>query len=84
MNVAARVLETEKDGMHPFQILFVRMGMTTILCCLYMWYKKVEHFPLGQKKIRGLLVCRGLVGFFGIFGMYCEYSFDLGAIYFRY
>lgn len=70
MNVTTRLLELEGDGMHPFQILFVRMGITAAFCCIWMHYKKVEDFPLGAKGIRRLLVARGLTGFFGIYGMY--------------
>lgn len=72
MNVATRLLELDGEGMHPFQVLFVRMGMTMILCCAYMWFTKVPYFPLGKKEVRKLLVVRGLSGFFGIFGMYCK------------
>jgi hypothetical protein len=70
MNVTTRLLELEGEGMHPFQVLFARMGLTTIFCCLWMWWKKVPS-PLGVKGIRFLLVARSIVGFFGIFGMYC-------------
>lgn len=62
MNLAARLLEVE-SGMHPLQILFGRMSMTTILSCLYMWYNKTPHFPLGPKGIRRVLVIRGVSGF---------------------
>ncbi|KAI1594961.1 EamA domain containing protein [Pyrenophora tritici-repentis] len=57
-------------GYHPFQILFARMSITVICASLYMWYKKTEHFPFGMKEVRSLLVARGLLGFFGVFGMY--------------
>ncbi|KAF7189579.1 putative membrane protein, partial [Pseudocercospora fuligena] len=57
-------------GMHPFQILFARMGITFVLATAWMWYKKTEHFPLGAKGVRWLLVARGFGGFFGVFGMY--------------
>lgn len=70
MNVTTRLLELEGEGMHPFQILFARMGITLICCCFYMWYTSVPYFPFGQKGVRRLLVARGLTGFFGIFGMY--------------
>ncbi|KAL2073232.1 hypothetical protein VTL71DRAFT_10556 [Oculimacula yallundae] len=70
MNVTTRLLELEGEGMHPFQILFARQGLTAIFCSLWMWYGKVPDFPLGEKGIRGLLVARSLTGFFGIFGMY--------------
>jgi drug/metabolite transporter (DMT)-like permease len=73
MNVTTRLLEVEGNngkGMHPFQILFVRMGMTFVLSTGYMWYKKTPHFPLGMPQVRWLLVARGFGGFFGVFGMY--------------
>jgi hypothetical protein len=67
MNLTARLLELEGDGMHPFQVLFARQGLTTICCCVYMWWTKVPDFPLGKKEVRWLLVVRGVSGFFGIF-----------------
>lgn len=73
MNVITRVLELEgDDGMHPFQILFVRMGLTSLFCFAWMWWTNVPDFPLGTKEVRPLLVARGLTGFFGIYGMYCR------------
>jgi len=74
MNVATRLLELEGDGMHPFQILFARQGLTTIFCTVWMWRAKVPDFPLGFKGVRWLLVARSCTGFFGIFGMYCEFD----------
>lgn len=73
MNVTTRLLEIEGNkgkGLHPFQILFARMGITFFLASGYMWWKKTPHFPLGMPAVRGLLVARGLAGFFGVFGMY--------------
>ncbi|PQE26189.1 integral membrane DUF6 protein [Rutstroemia sp. NJR-2017a BBW] len=70
MNVTTRLLELEGDGMHPFQILFARMGLTMLCCCAWMWWKRVPDFPLGKKRVRGLLVARACSGFWGIFGMY--------------
>ncbi|TVY45009.1 putative membrane protein [Lachnellula occidentalis] len=70
MNVTTRLLELEGDGMHPLQILFARMGLTMIFCCMWMWWKSVPDFPFGAKGIRWLLVGRGICGFFGIYGMY--------------
>lgn len=72
MNVATRLLELEGEGMHPLQVLFARMSLTMLLCCAWMWWKKVPDFPFGAKGIRWLLAIRGFVGFFGIFGMYCK------------
>jgi len=63
MNLTARILEFDGEGMHPFQILFARMSMTTVISCIYMYYAKVPHFPFGTKEVRGLLVLRGISGF---------------------
>ncbi|KAF4625877.1 hypothetical protein G7Y89_g12287 [Cudoniella acicularis] len=49
MNVTTRLLELEGEGMHPLQILFARMFLTTIFCCAWMWWKKVPDFPWGAK-----------------------------------
>jgi len=73
MNVTTRLLEVEGNrgnGLHPFQILFARMGITFLLASGYMWYKKTPHFPFGLPEVRWLLVARGFGGFFGVFGMY--------------
>lgn len=70
MNLAARLLELEGEGMHPFRILFARMAITTMFSVAYMYYTKVEHFPFGAREVRGLLIARGLTGFFGIYGMW--------------
>lgn len=70
-----RLLELEGNdgkGFHPFQILFARMGITVVLSSLYMWWKGTPHFPFGAREVQPLLVARGLTGFFGVFGMYCE------------
>ncbi|KAK0634924.1 hypothetical protein B0T17DRAFT_483134 [Bombardia bombarda] len=70
MNLAARLLELDGEGMHPFQILFARMSITAVLSCIYMYWTKVPFFPFGAKEVRWLLVARGLTGFFGIFPMW--------------
>ncbi|KAF2845761.1 hypothetical protein T440DRAFT_459688 [Plenodomus tracheiphilus IPT5] len=73
MNVTTRMLEMEGNdgkGYHPFQILFARMSITVVCSSYYMWYTKTEHFPFGMREVRSLLVARGLLGFFGVFGMY--------------
>lgn len=73
MVVTTRYLEVfgnNGKGFHPFQVLFVRMAITTVLASSYMFYKKTPHFPFGLPEIRWLLILRGFAGFFGIFGMY--------------
>ncbi|GKT49928.1 putative transporter [Colletotrichum spaethianum] len=70
MNLTARLLELEGEGMHPLQVLFARQSVTMICCCAYMYYMKTPDFPFGKRDIRWLLVVRGVTGFFGIFGMW--------------
>ncbi|KAK3340826.1 EamA-like transporter family-domain-containing protein [Neurospora tetraspora] len=75
MNLSARLLELsgegEKEGgMHPFQILFARMFLTSLLSLLYMHWKKIESAPWGRREVRWLLVLRGVTGFFGIFPLW--------------
>ncbi|EFW23309.1 hypothetical protein D8B26_006803 [Coccidioides posadasii str. Silveira] len=72
MNVMTRLLELNGPhgkGMHPFEILFVRMSATTFCSFLYMWYTRVPQ-PFGAPDVRGLLVLRGVSGFIGVFGLY--------------
>ncbi|KAI1763066.1 hypothetical protein GGR53DRAFT_388051 [Hypoxylon sp. FL1150] len=76
MTMATRLLETGfETKFHALQIIFVRMLATSILGCLYMWYKQVPNFPLGRRDIRGLLVVRGLAGFTGLFCSYYSLSY---------
>ena len=74
MVTTCKLLVTDKNfntPIHPVQILFVRMFVTYICCLVYMYVtKSVEEAPFGPKKVRVLLVMRGVVGFFGVFGMY--------------
>ncbi|KAI1139822.1 hypothetical protein F5Y05DRAFT_412003 [Hypoxylon sp. FL0543] len=70
MNLAARLLEVDEDPMHPMQLLFARMVITTICSTLYIWWKRIPHGILGPKEVRWLLLLRGFSGFFGIYGMW--------------
>lgn len=74
MVTTCKLLVTDKDfdaPIHPLQILFIRMFITYVCCALYMVLtKSVEQAPWGPRDIRYLLVLRGLVGFFGVFGLY--------------
>ncbi|MCJ1243471.1 hypothetical protein MMC30_000668 [Trapelia coarctata] len=73
MNAATRMLEVEDTHgppMSPFQILFVRMSITTVCSLAYMYFTGVEHAPFGKGDVRKLLVLRGLTGFVGVYGIY--------------
>lgn len=70
MNMSARLLELEGEGMHPFQVLLARQSLTMLCSILYMWYYQTPGFPFGPKEVRWLLVARGFSGFFGIYGMW--------------
>lgn len=70
MNLSARLLELEGDGMHPFQVLLARQSLTMLCCVTYMWWYSTPGFPFGPKEVRWLLVLRGFSGFFGISGMW--------------
>ena len=61
MNVSARLLEA--GHMHPLQILFLRMTMTTVFSCLYMWWYRIPDFPFGARGVRLVLIARGVSGF---------------------
>ncbi|KAK2625119.1 hypothetical protein QTJ16_005488 [Diplocarpon rosae] len=73
MNVTTRLLELEGEGMHPFQILFARQGLTAVFCTAWMWWQKTPDFPLGSRDTRALLCVRSITGFFGIFGISLQY-----------
>lgn len=49
------------------------MSITVVMAMIYMWWTKTPHFPLGHPEVRWLLVARGMGGFFGVFGMYCQF-----------
>ncbi|KAG8528104.1 uncharacterized protein KY384_007020 [Bacidia gigantensis] len=73
MNVTIRLLEQNSvhgPGMHPFQILFVRMMGTLILSGIYLYWAQVADAPFGARGVRVLLIARGVGGFFGVYGMY--------------
>ncbi|KAH7157029.1 hypothetical protein EDB81DRAFT_788675 [Dactylonectria macrodidyma] len=70
MNLSARLVELEGNGMHPVQVLLLRQLITSLCCTAYMWWMKTPGFPFGPRNIQHLLVFRGVSGFFGIFGVW--------------
>lgn len=75
MTLFAKLLESGDNGMHPFQILFIRMAATTIALQLILYRARPSEFPLGPTKVRWLLVLRGLFGLIGIAGMWTAILF---------
>ncbi|KAM0545997.1 hypothetical protein ACHAPJ_011109 [Fusarium lateritium] len=76
MSMTTRLLETGfETKFHALQIIFVRMLATALIGSIYMWYKKVPHFPLGPPEVRGLLIIRGMAGSAGLFGLYYSLSY---------
>lgn len=74
MSLTTRILETgyPEQRFHALQILFVRQSITSVLVYVWMWRMKVENAPFGPRGVRGLLIARGMGGFFGVFGLYCK------------
>lgn len=75
MNTAAKLLANDPSiKFHALQIIFIRMTCTTVLGMAYMWWNGIGVLGPQGKRIRGLLVVRGLSGFVGIFGLYCKFE----------
>lgn len=74
MSLTTRILETSfpEQKFHALQVLFARQSITSVLVYIWVWRMKVEEAPFGPRGVRGLLVARGVGGFFGVFGLYCE------------
>lgn len=73
MFMATKLLETDnydEAQIHPLQILFVRMGITSIGCLAYMHLYKREPEVWGPKELRPMLVFRGVLGFITVFCTY--------------
>lgn len=74
MVTGCKLLEMDKlfeTPIHPLQILFVRMVVTYACCVVYMYVQRsIPDAPFGPPHMRPLLVIRGAVGFFGVFGLY--------------
>ncbi|KAL8407661.1 hypothetical protein RB594_006478 [Gaeumannomyces avenae] len=77
MNTCARFLEhgggdPSRRPMHPLQLLLARMAVTVAFSSAYMAWRpgRQSQFPWGRRDVRGLLILRGVCGFFGIWGMW--------------
>ena len=70
MNLCAKLLSMGYPPIHVLEIIFLRMLITWLCALGYLHYTKVPDYLLGPRGIRLLLVIRGVVGFFGLFGIY--------------
>jgi drug/metabolite transporter (DMT)-like permease len=70
MNLCAKLLSMGDPPIHPLEIIFVRMLITWLGAISYLQYNKVPDWFIGPKGVRLLLILRGVVGFFGLFGIY--------------
>ncbi|KIO07884.1 hypothetical protein M404DRAFT_940807 [Pisolithus tinctorius Marx 270] len=70
MNVTVKVLNQLEPPVPALELILVRMVITFICCEIYMIAAKVPDPFLGPKDVRSLLICRGVAGFFALFGTY--------------
>ncbi|KDR72929.1 hypothetical protein GALMADRAFT_252278 [Galerina marginata CBS 339.88] len=70
MNVAVKILNGIDPPVPTLELVAVRMLITYICCMAYMLSMGIPDPFLGPKGVRLLLVTRGGVGFFGLFGVY--------------
>lgn len=70
MNLSAKLLSQSHPPIHPLEIIFVRMLITWLGSLAYLYYQNIPGTPFGPRGVRGLLVARGIFGFFVLFGIY--------------
>ncbi|KAG9075928.1 hypothetical protein FS749_012343 [Ceratobasidium sp. UAMH 11750] len=70
MTLCVKVLTLLEKPVPTFELVAVRMAITYICCQVYMFASGVADPILGPKGIRMWLVIRGVVGFFGLSGLY--------------
>ncbi|GME70138.1 unnamed protein product [Ambrosiozyma monospora] len=63
--------QPEKQPLHPFQIMFVRM-LITYLGCIYYFVRVSPNpdFPFGPKGYRLMMILRGIGGYVSVGGQY--------------
>ncbi|KAI6021011.1 drug/metabolite transporter superfamily [Pisolithus marmoratus] len=70
MNVAVKLLGQLEPPVPALELMIVSMAIAFICCEIFMIAAKVPYPFLGPKGVRPLLACRGVAGFFGVFGIY--------------
>lgn len=70
MNAAIKVLNQLEPPVPALELVTISMAITFICCEIYMFVAKIPYPFLGPKEVRLLLACRGVTGFFAVFGIY--------------
>ncbi|QRV95556.1 transport protein [Ceratobasidium sp. AG-Ba] len=70
MNLSVKILTLLEKPVPTLELVAVRMTITYVCCQIYMFASGVADPILGPKGIRMWLIIRGVVGFFGLFGLY--------------
>lgn len=70
MELSVKILTALEDPVPMLEVIVARMAITFICCQVYMFASGIANPILGPKGIRKWLVVRGVVGFFGLFGLY--------------
>lgn len=64
MYLCVKILATEAQ-VPIWQLIVIRMGLTAFCCFLWLQCSGDPHPFLGPPGVRGLLILRGIAGFFG-------------------
>ncbi|KAL9095473.1 MAG: hypothetical protein Q9165_002344 [Trypethelium subeluteriae] len=75
LSTTGRVLRTgastiDRNAVGTSEIVFFMMAISAVLTWVYAWLAKIPEAPLGRKSTRPLLIIRGVLGTFGIWGFY--------------
>jgi len=70
MDFFVKLLTALDKPVPALELIWIRMFITYICCMTYMLFNKIEYPWTGPPGVRGLLVIRGVSGFFGLIGIY--------------
>ncbi|KAF8308540.1 hypothetical protein DL93DRAFT_1870681 [Clavulina sp. PMI_390] len=70
MNLGVKLLANLSTPVPTFELIAARMGITAVCCIAWMRWQNVPNALTGPPGIRHLLVLRGVLGFFGMYGLY--------------
>ncbi|GAA5855149.1 hypothetical protein JCM8547_002399 [Rhodosporidiobolus lusitaniae] len=70
MNVCVKLLQSDAEPMPVWELIFIRMFVTFLGCYGWLRWTGDPNPFLGPPGVRGLLIVRGVIGFFGLFPGY--------------